>query len=96
MKGNGGDFLRYTFEFIQKLIIICSAVSSSIDPFGLVMTRVPIPSSRSSSESTSPLDLASGLTSRFQVTFFQPSTSDCAVLPNSTVLGPVFLLLYFQ
>ena len=51
------------------------------------MTRVPIPSSRSSSESTSPLDLASGLTSRFQATSFQLSTSDCVVLPNSTVLG---------
>ena len=51
------------------------------------MTRVPTPSSRSSSDSTSPLDLASGLTTRFQATSFQPSTSDCAVLPDSTALG---------
>ena len=51
------------------------------------MTRVPTSSSRSLSESTSPLDLTSGLASRLQATSFQPSTPDCAVLPNSTVLG---------
>ena len=83
----GFFFLRYTVEFIQNLIIICSAVPLSIDHFELVMTRVPIPSSRFSSESISPLDLAPGLTSRFQATSFQPSTSDCAVLPDSTALG---------
>ena len=51
------------------------------------MTRLPSPSSRSSSETSSPLDLACGLTARLHAVSFQPSTTDCAVLPNSTALG---------
>ena len=51
------------------------------------MTRLSSPSSRSSSESISPLDLGSGLTARLQAASLQPSASDCAVLPDSIALG---------
>ena len=51
------------------------------------MDRLPYPSSCSSLETSSPLDLASGLTARLQAASFQPSAPDCAVLPDSTALG---------
>ena len=51
------------------------------------MTRLSSPSSRSSLETSSALDLASGLTARLKTASFQPLAPDCAVLPNSTVLG---------
>ena len=51
------------------------------------MTSLPSPSSRSSSETPSPLDLASGLTARLKAASFQPLVLDCAFFPNSTVLG---------
>ena len=51
------------------------------------MTSLPSPSSRSSSETSSPLDLASGLTARLKTASFKPLAPDCAVLPDSTVLG---------
>ena len=79
--------LRYTFEYIQNLTIIYSAVPSSIDPFKPVMTRAHIPSSRFSSEFISPLNLDSGLTTRLHAASFQHSISNCAVLTNSTALG---------
>ena len=47
------------------------------------MTRSTSPSSRSSSETSSPLDLASGLTARLQAASIQPSGPDCAVFPDS-------------
>ena len=58
------------------------------------MTRLPSPSSRSSSEISLPLDLNLSLTARLQAVLFQPPATDCAVLPNSEVLGayaPSFL-----
>ena len=49
------------------------------------MTVGPSPSSRSSSETSSPLDLASSLTARLQAASIQPPVPDCAVLPDSTL-----------
>ena len=74
-------------DLFKKLKFILFAVSSSIDPSRTVMTRLPSPSSRSSSEIISPLDLASGLTARLQAASFQPFASDCAVLPDLIDLG---------
>ena len=51
------------------------------------MTRLPSPSSRSSSKSSFPLDLAFDLTAHLQAVSFQPSVTECVVLPNSTALG---------
>ena len=48
------------------------------------MTQLPSPSSRSSSETSSPSKLASGLTGRLQEASFQSLATNCAVLPNST------------
>ena len=41
--------------------------------------------SRSSSETSSPLGLASSLTAHLQAASIQPSAPDCAVLPDSTL-----------
>jgi len=51
------------------------------------MTQLLSPSSRSSLETSSPSDLASGLTARLQAASFQPLATDCAVLPDSTAFG---------
>ena len=45
------------------------------------------PPSHSSLETPSPLDLASGLTTRLQAASFQLPVTDCAVLPDSVALG---------
>ena len=47
------------------------------------MTLLPSPSSRSSSETSSPLDLDSGLTARLKAASIRPSIPDCAVLLDS-------------
>ena len=51
------------------------------------MTQLISPSSRSSSETSSPSDFASGLTARLQAASFQPLATDCAVLPDFTAFG---------
>ena len=51
-----------------------------------ITTRGQSPSFRSSSETSFPLDLASGLTSRLQAASIKPSAPDCTVLPDSASL----------
>ena len=51
------------------------------------MTRLPSPSSRSSSETSLPLDLNSGLTAHLQAVLFQSPATECAVIQNSEALG---------
>ena len=51
------------------------------------MTQLLSPSSRSSSETSRPSDLASGLTARLQAASFQPLATDCAVFPDFTSFG---------
>ena len=50
------------------------------------MTLLPSPSSRSSSETSSPLDVDSGLTARLKVASIQPSRPNCAVLLDSALV----------
>ena len=50
------------------------------------MTCLQSPSSRPTSETSSPLDLVSGLTARFQAASIQPLAPDCAIIPISTIL----------
>ena len=51
------------------------------------MTRLPSPSSRSSSETSFTLNLASSLEDSLQAESSQLSATNCAVLPDSAPLG---------
>ena len=51
------------------------------------MTQLYSSFSHSSSKTSSPLDLASGLVARLQMALFLPSATDCAVLLDSEALG---------
>ena len=51
-----------------------------------IITCLPSPTSCSSLETFSPLDLASGLTVRLQAALIQPLALYCAIIPNSTML----------
>ena len=90
--GARGGILKFTFDvnpvIYSKADFIIFIVSSfQLLPFSPVMTLLPSPLSRSSSDTPSPLDLTADLTARLQAATNHPSATDCAVLPNSEALG---------
>ena len=90
--GARGGILKFTFDvnpviYSKADFIIFFVSSFQLLPFSPVMTLLPSPLSRSSSDTPSPLDLAADLTARLQAVTNHPSATDCAVLPNSEALG---------
>ena len=84
--------MKFTFDvnpvIYSKADFIIFIVSSfQLLPFSPVMTLLSSPSSRSSSDTPSPLDLDADLTTRLQAASRQPPATNCAVLPNSEALG---------